>query len=161
MRERQEEGYAPGTIRKDMAAIKRAFNLAIRGGHLDTKPYIPNVRVQDAREGFLTLAEVEAVAREIGPDLAPVVRFAAWTGWRKREVLGLRWARVDFEAGTVHLEAARSEERRGPHIPISGAAATRATPPGPARAHARSGEGNRPDRAVGVPPGRLADPVHA
>ncbi len=118
VRERQEEGYAAGTIRKDMAAIKRAFNLAIRAGHLATKPYIPSVRVQDAREGFLTLVEVEAVAREIGPDLAPVVRFAAWTGWRKREVLGLTWARVDFEAGTVHLEAARSKNDEGRTFPF-------------------------------------------
>ncbi|MHC4493607.1 MAG: tyrosine-type recombinase/integrase [Planctomycetota bacterium] len=119
VRERQEEGYAPGTIRKDMAAIKRAFNLAIRAGHLATKPYIPSVRVQDAREGFLTMTEVEAVAREIGPELAPVVRFAALTGWRKREVLGLTWAHVDFEAGTVHLEAARAKNGEGRTFPFA------------------------------------------
>ncbi len=118
VRERQEEGYAAGTIRKDLAAIKRAFNLAVRAGHLATKPYIPGIRVLDAREGFLTLAEVEAVAREIGADLAPVVRFAAWTGWRLREALGLKWARVDFEAGTVHLEAARSKNDEGRTFPF-------------------------------------------
>lgn len=119
VRARQEDGYAAGTIRKDMAAIKRAFNLAIRAGRLATKPYIPSVRVQDAREGFLTLAEVEKVAKEIGPDLAPVVRFSAWTGWRKREVLGLTWAMVDFDAGTCRLEAARSKNSEGRTFPFA------------------------------------------
>jgi integrase len=119
IRDRQDEGYAAGTIRKDMAAIKRSFRLAIRAGHLAVMPYIPNVRVQDAREGFFTMAEVDAVAREIGEDLAPVVRFAALTGWRKREVLGLTWPFVDFDAGTVHLEAARSKNAEGRTFPFS------------------------------------------
>jgi integrase len=118
IRGQQADDYAAGTIRKDMAAIKRGFNLAIRAGHLATKPYIPNVNVQDAREGFLTMAEVDAVCEQIGPDLAPVVRFAAYTGWRKREVLGLTWARVDFDAGTVHLEAARSKNAEGRTFPF-------------------------------------------
>lgn len=119
VRERQEEGYAAGTIRKDMACVKRAFNLAIRAGHLSRRPHIPSVRVQDAREGFLTMAEVEKVCAEIGSDLAPVVRFAALTGWRKREVTGLTWAHVDFTAGTVHLEASRSKNAEGRTFPFA------------------------------------------
>lgn len=119
VRHQQADGYAAGTIRKDMACIKRAFNLAIRAGHLATKPHIPSVRVQDARQGFLSMGEVEKVCTEIGSDLAPVIRFAALTGWRKREVLGITWARVDFEAGTVHLEAARSKNAEGRTFPFS------------------------------------------
>lgn len=41
IRARQEEGAAPGTIQKELAALKRSFNLAIRANRLTTKPYIP------------------------------------------------------------------------------------------------------------------------
>ncbi len=51
------------------------------------------------------------------------MRFAALTGWRKREVTGLRWAHVDFDAGTVHLEATRSKNSEGRTFPF------RALPP--------------------------------
>lgn len=118
MRCQQEAGYSAGTTKKDLAAIKRAFNLAIRAGRLSRKPHIPTISVQNVREGFLTMGEVERVCAEIGPDLAPVVMFAALTGWRKREVTGLTWAQVDFAAGTVHLEARRSKNRQGRTFPF-------------------------------------------
>jgi integrase len=36
--------------------------------------------------------------------MRPVVRFAFCTGWRRGEILGLTWARVDFERGEIRLE---------------------------------------------------------
>ncbi len=118
VRARQEEGYANGTIRKDLAALKRAFNLGIQAGQLSTKPYIPSVRADDARSNFLTMADVEAVAREIGPDLGPLVRFAALTGWRRNEVRSLRWGQVDFEAKTVRLAPGTTKNRDGRTFPF-------------------------------------------
>lgn len=83
-----------------------------------TKPHFPTVPADDAREGFLSMAEVETVAAEIGPDLGPVVRTAALTGWRKREVLGLRWADVDFGAGEIRLEGRRSKNSEARTFPF-------------------------------------------
>jgi integrase len=119
IRARQEEGAAASTIQKELAALKRSFNLAVRAGRLTTKPYIPSVKVDNVRQGFLTMADVEAVAREIGEDLAPVVRFAALTGWRKREVLSLRWRQVDFDAGTVRLEPGTTKNSEGRTFPFT------------------------------------------
>jgi integrase len=47
-----------------------------------------------------------------------VVRFAALTGWRKQETVGLRWASVDLEAGWVRLEGSRSKNGRGRELPF-------------------------------------------
>jgi integrase len=118
-RARLEEGAAPATIQKELAALKRSFTLAVRAGRLTGAPYVPSVKVDNTREGFLTSADVEAVCREIGADLAPVVRFAALTGWRKREVFSLRWAQVDFGAGTVRLEPGTTKNREGRSFPFT------------------------------------------
>ncbi len=119
IRARLDEGAAPGTIQKELAALKRSFNLAVRAGQLTTKPYIPSVKVDNVRQGFLTMTDVEAVAREMGADLGPVVRFAALTGWRKHEVLSLRWRQVDFDAGTVRLEPGTTKNKEGRTFPFT------------------------------------------
>ncbi len=59
IRARQEEGAAASTIQKELAALKRSFNLAVRANQLTTRPYIPSVRVDNVRKGFLTMADVE------------------------------------------------------------------------------------------------------
>jgi len=123
IRARQEEGAAPGTIQKELAALKRSFNLAIRAGQLTNKPYIPSVKVDNVRSGFLTTADVETVVQELGSDLGPVIRFGALTGWRKREILSLGWSQVDFDAGTVRLEPGTTKNKEGRTFPF------RALPP--------------------------------
>lgn len=45
--------------------------------------------------------------------LRPVATFAYITGWRKREILGLTWDRVDFFAGTVRLDAGTTKSSDG------------------------------------------------
>ena len=48
----------------------------------------------------------------------PVVLFADFTGWRKSEVLGLRWHQVDFAAGTVRLEPGTTKNDEGRMFPF-------------------------------------------
>ena len=123
IRARLEENAAPATIQRELSVLKRGLNLAIRARLLTNKPYIPSVKIDNARQGFLTMTDVEAVAREMGADLAPVVRFAALTGWRKGEVKSLRWRQVDFDAGTVRLEPGTTKNKEGRTFPF------RALPP--------------------------------
>jgi integrase len=121
--DRQEEGASDSTIQKELAALKRAFNLAVQGRMLTTKPHIPSLQVENTRTGFFSMADVERVCEIIGPDLAPVVRFAAWTGWRKGEILPLEWSQVDFTAGVVRLDPGTTKNREGRIFPF------RALPP--------------------------------
>ena len=48
-----------------------------------------------------------------------VLDFAYYSGWRKREILGLQWDEVDEAGGVVRLSPARSKTRVGRVLPIS------------------------------------------
>ena len=115
---RQDEGAANSTIQKELAALKRAFRLAVRAGHLTSPPYIPSVKVRNTREGFFEMAELERVISALPEPLRPVVRFAGLTGWRKGEILSLQWARVDFEAGVVRIAPGETKNDEGREFPF-------------------------------------------
>jgi integrase len=103
---------APATIMNELAALKRMFSLARQAGELFHVPYIPRVKVDNARKGFL--GEIEYLAmREALPDpLRPVLDFGYETSWRKQEILGLTWDRVDLRAGTVRLDTSKNDAGR-------------------------------------------------
>jgi integrase len=115
---RQEDGASNATIRLELSALKRAFNLAVQGGVLTSRPHIPSVRVSNTREGFFEAAELERVLAELPEAERAVVQFAALTGWRKGEVLPLQWSAVDFEAGVVRLAPGTTKNDEGREFPF-------------------------------------------
>lgn len=125
VRAKQEEGYSNGYIRRHLSNLKRAFNLAVQAGHISNVPHFPTLKVDNVRKKFLTMGDVDAISEHLGPDLEPVVRFAAYTGWRKGEIIalkgkpGLRWRQVDFQAGTVHLDPGQTKNDEGRTFPFS------------------------------------------
>lgn len=116
---RQAAGAKNATIQNELAALKRAFTLARQARRLTVQPYIPHLRVSNTREGFFEASELEAVAKHLPVDLRPLVKFAALTGWRRGEVLGLQWSAVDFEAGVVRLAPGTTKNEEGREFPFS------------------------------------------
>jgi integrase len=94
---------APATVQYELAVVRRAMTLAVKKGQLRSRPHFPHVGVHNARTGFFTREEMEKIAAEIGPELGNLVRVAFWTGWRRGELLTLKWADVDWEAGVLRL----------------------------------------------------------
>jgi integrase len=102
-------GTAPSsaTLDREIELLKRMLNHAVRIGTLASNPLAqvrlrnePNVRsrvLSDAQFARLFEASEEA--------LRPILRMAFDTGMRLREMLHLRWERVDLRAGTVKLAA--------------------------------------------------------
>jgi len=122
VRQRLEEKprAQPSTIRNELAALRRAFTLAIQAGRLVDRPAFPTLSVQNARQGFFEEQAVRAVVAAAPDWLAPVIEFGYLTGWRKREVLGLTWARVDLDAGWVRLEPGTTKSGEGRAFPLRG-----------------------------------------
>jgi len=112
---RQGEGAAPATIDHDLTIIGRAFKLGRLARLVDQAPPIEKLPVNNARQVYFKRGDFERVLSHLpthkGAHLyvAPVLRFAHHTGWRKTETLSLTWKQVDFEAGTIRLAAATTK----------------------------------------------------
>lgn len=116
-RRRNEDGAFPATVRTELAALKRAFALALAAGRVAKNPQFPTITVSNARTGFFEDAEFRAVAEHLPNAVRAVAEFMYWTGWRKREVLTLQWRQVDRTAGIIRLEVGSTKTRDGRTLP--------------------------------------------
>ena len=119
VRMRREEHAAPATIKQELAILRRAFTLAIKAGHLAVRPAFPTITVHNTRTGFFERADFEAVREALPAALQAVATFAYLTGWRKQEILDLRWSDVDLTAGIMRLEPGTTKNGEGRAFPFS------------------------------------------
>jgi integrase len=100
---------APATINRELAALRKAFRLAVEQERLTAVPVIRLLPERNAREGFLEPATFDAVARQLPGELQDFARLAYVTGWRKGEVQTLGWSDVDRTHGRITLRRAHSK----------------------------------------------------
>ena len=118
-RTRLAAGAAAATVNRETSARSRMLQLAIRAGALDHRPVFPErLEARGPRQGFFEHADSEAVRRHLPPAYQDVLDFAYYSGWRKREILELRWSEVDEGGGVVRLSPERSNTRVGRVLPI-------------------------------------------
>jgi integrase len=110
---RQAAGVSNATINRELAALRRAFKLAVKGDEILRQPHIPMLQENNVRQGFFERDQLEAVSRHLPEAVRPVALFAFITGWRVSEILGLTWRQVDFGASTVRLEPGTTKNGEG------------------------------------------------
>jgi len=150
---RRAEPGPPSTEKS--GGLKQAFNLALRQARLIRAPYIALLREDNARQGFFRARGVRHGRHAAAPPpIADAARFAYLSGWRRGEILGLRWDAVDRKAREIRF--AYVEEWAGP------GPTARGRPVGPDRATLGGTSHNRawrchPAGRVCVPPGGPPD----
>lgn len=111
---RMEQNAAAASCNLELAIIRRAFRLAVRGGELMSMPHIPMLTLHNTRTGFFEPHEFAAVLGHLPEYLHAPLKFAFITGWRLRsEVLSLTAAQVDLQAGVVRLEPGSTKNKEG------------------------------------------------
>jgi len=93
--QRLDEGKTNAKINRELAALRRAFNLARQDGRLRQVPHFPMLPENNIRRGFFEFGEAERLIMFLPGYLQDLVRFAFWTGWRLGEVTGLQWDMID------------------------------------------------------------------
>lgn len=102
---RLAEGRTKATIKRELAVIRRAYKLSTRGRDKLVSPNsVPAVEMypeNNAREGFVEYADFLELSRHLPSPIDDVAWFAYLMGWRREQVLSLRWVDINREAGTV------------------------------------------------------------
>lgn len=86
-------------------------------------PTIPKVKTleeQNARQGFFERPDLEAVVTTLRAYLQDFIRFGYLTGWRKGEIISLKWTNVDREVGAIRLRAEAAKTGRGRTVMLEG-----------------------------------------
>jgi integrase len=116
---RTTEGAQTGTIRAEVAYLKRMLRLAVAARLLKSAPVFPTLRASPARQVFLTEEQLFAVVSHLKQPVAELVHALWITGWRRRELQFLPWTEVDVEAGEIRLTADRSKTDEPRVFPFS------------------------------------------
>ena len=123
-RTKLDKAHALSNVRGGMGAASRTIGLlgammtyAVRQGLRADNPVTGIVRPADGRRDrrlrdaeYRMLGEALVAAEDDGvhaPGIA-AIRFMAVTGWRRGEVLGLRWAELDLDRRTANLTATKT-----------------------------------------------------
>lgn len=117
---RYADGVAPATINRELAAMKHAFNLAIREWEWCRDNPVRRVSMEkenNRRDRWLTYEEEERLLMECPAWLREIVVFALHTGMRMGEILSLSWRGVDLFRRTVTVFRSKNGERRT--IPVN------------------------------------------
>ena len=106
---------ANATINRELAALKKAFNIAARctPPRVAHVPYIPMLKEDNVRKGFIEHENYIALRTALPDHLKPILTFAYFSGWRKSEILNLKWNQVNLRDGIVRLETGETKNNEG------------------------------------------------
>ena len=112
---RLEKGMANGTVNRELAALKRMFNLGFQQTPpmVNRVPHIPSLQERNARKGFFEHWEFLALREALPEYLRGVATFGYKFGWRLEEITSLKWSQVDKELGIVRLEVGETKNGSG------------------------------------------------
>jgi integrase len=121
---RQEEGAKNATINRELAALKRMFNLGRESTPPKVRevPYIPMLKEDNVRTGFMDMKQHDSLAREcakVGLWLTAVFEVGYTYGWRHEEVLRLKVSQLDFFAKTIRLEPGTTKNDDGREVAMT------------------------------------------
>jgi integrase len=118
--QRQRQGASNASINREMAALKRMFNLG-KGDKVAQIPVFPHLRENNIRTGFVDdhdYDKLAAACTKQGLWMRGLFETAYRLGWRKEELLNLRVGQVDLLNRVVRLEPGQTKNGRGRTAPI-------------------------------------------
>ena len=103
---------APGGRYRNVTSTSLvAFRLGYEHDLVPRIPFIKRLPELEVRNEFFTREEINGLLPCLPEYLRDVVLFGFLTGWRKGEIVGLRWNNVDRSGAVIRLEPAQNKSR--------------------------------------------------
>jgi integrase len=113
---RIDEGAANATIKLELSALKRMFNLGAQETppKVDRVPHIPNIEIQNVKQGYFEDDDYYKIVENLPDYMKGPVMYAYWTGWRDNQIRSLTWDMVDIDKRLV-MAPGRITKNKKPH----------------------------------------------
>lgn len=112
---RLKDGVMGATVNRELACLKNIFNVADRLGEFCGKNPVKGFEFfrEEKRDAhILDLDELRRLLDAAGERMRRIILLAWGTGMRRGEILGLKWADIDFERGSLFLKKTKSGKPR-------------------------------------------------
>jgi len=128
IKEREDEGVKPNTIRLDLAILSRLFEVAATDWGMESlsnpvkrarKPKLNGGRTRRLQpaQGEAKKSEEERLLVECGDKFRPVVQLALETAMRRSEIANLTWDNINLKGKTAYLADTKNMSERT--VPLS------------------------------------------
>lgn len=114
------------TVARYLATLSACLSFAQKELHWIPSNPASQVRKPKEAPGRIRYLDQEEIPRLLDacrnstcPDLLPAAVLALTTGGRREEILGLRWAQVDFQSRRITLKAGETKNGEGRPLPLS------------------------------------------
>ena len=107
----QRSGRKVASINREITVLRSALRLGYQHDLVPRLPVIKLLPDHAVRNEFFTREQIDNLLPCLPDYLRDVVLFGFLTGWRKGEILGLRWANVDRSAGAIRLNPEQNKGR--------------------------------------------------
>jgi integrase len=119
----QGEGLSDATINRDLAALKKAFNLAYRSTprKIQQVPAFPHLKESAPRKGFVEEPQYRELCKHAAGQLwfRSMLAIAYTFGFRKSELLEMRCEQVNLFDGTVCLWRGTTKSDEPRHVKLT------------------------------------------
>src|SRR5207302_1365573 len=96
-KERLAQKMAHATINRELAALRRAFTIAIEQDRLSSAPKIKMLVEDNARQGFVDVGDFEVIVALLPAEVQDLARLGYITGWRSGECMTITRNKADGE----------------------------------------------------------------
>ena len=108
----------PGTVNRELAALRRAFHLGVRQKRIAAAPVFAMLEENAAREGFVEPKDFEVILSGLPEHIQDFSRFAYITGCRKGELQTMTWADVKQETRMIEIRRENTKNKEPHRIPL-------------------------------------------
>jgi len=109
----KKKELSPKTVKNVLVPLKEMFKHAVRWGYLRESPalYVELPRVPHKEMDFLTPEEIRMFLGHVPPHRYALFLTGVMTGMRRGELLGMRWANLDWNRGQYFVREALYRKR--------------------------------------------------